>query len=97
MGDSAIQQANSEFSEAWTFLKAASGVPSSVKCFLGNSYKWAKTDSKNVEFSDSWMQKCIQLSWIPISILPELVEPRLKSTELQHLFLSVGHNLELQH
>ena len=59
MADDAIQQANSEFSEAWAFLKAASGVPSSVKCLLGNSYKGAKTDSKNVEFSDSWMQKCI--------------------------------------
>ena len=60
MADDAIQQANSEFSDAWAFLKTATGVPSSVKCLLGNSYKGAKTDSKNVEFSDSWMQKCIK-------------------------------------
>ena len=41
------------------FLKAATGIPSSVKCYLGNSFKGAKTDSKNVEFSDTFMQKCI--------------------------------------
>jgi len=59
MAEDAIQQANDEFADAWAFLKAATGIPSSVKCFLGNSFKGAKTDSKNVEFSDSFMQKCI--------------------------------------
>tara|TARA_R110001592_G_scaffold178453_2_gene419434 strand:+ start:20128 stop:21354 length:1227 start_codon:yes stop_codon:yes gene_type:complete len=59
MADNAIQQANDEFADAWSFLKAATGIPSSVKCYLGNSFKGAKTDSKNVEFSDSFMQKCI--------------------------------------
>ncbi len=59
MADNAIQQANDEFADAWDFLKRATGIPSSVKCFLGNSFKGAKTDSKNVEYSDSFMQKCI--------------------------------------
>lgn len=59
MADNAIQQANDEFADAWAFLRQATGIPSSVKCFLGNSFKGAKTDSKNVEFSDSFMQKCI--------------------------------------
>ena len=39
-------------------MRQATGIPSSVKCFLGNSFK-GKTDSKNVEFSDSFMQKCV--------------------------------------
>ena len=59
MADDAVQQANDEFAEAWAFLKQATAIPGSVKCFLGNSFKGAKTDSKNVEFSDSFMQKCI--------------------------------------
>ena len=59
MADSAVTQANSEFADARAFLKSATGMPTSVKCYLGDSYKGAKTDSKNVEFSSSFMQKCI--------------------------------------
>ena len=61
--DNAVSNANDEFVEAWTFLKETTKLPGSVKCLLGPSFKGAKTDSRNIEFSDSFMQKCISANY----------------------------------
>lgn len=57
--DSAPGNAPAEFSEAWTIIRDSTGLDPSVKCLLGASLHGAKTDSINVEFSESFMDKCI--------------------------------------
>ena len=57
--DSAPGNAPTEFSEAWKIIRDSTGLDPSVKCLLGASLHGAKTDSINVEFSESFMDKCI--------------------------------------
>ena len=57
--DSAVGNAPPEFSEAWSVIRNSTGLDASVKCLLGASLHGAKTDSVNVEFSESFIDKCI--------------------------------------